>query len=510
MGAFHGLLGLSGGQLAGVIAIAIFTLCIYRRYLSPISHVPGPFVASFTRLWHIHRILKGDQNLELIRLHDKHGHLVRIAPNEISLSHPSAIKKILSAPLHKGPWYKVIAFPDGRFQSPMGATDPAIKNELSRHLSAAYTLPNLLRSEDGIDATLSRLFTWFDRFSTQKKAIELADWFTFATSDVIGEVIFSKPMGFLEAGKDIDNTIANSHAQAAYVSIAGFFRWVHVALLSNRFVTWLGIAPWGHLINTAMSAIKERMDRPDVERVDALGHWLRMLESTRSFDGKLGSGKARMEEHEVRSAAFGAIAAGNETVAAGLQAFVYYMIRCPGAWERARKEVDEVLGGEGGEGGPGGVVSYASAQKMVYLQACIKEALRIFGPASMGLPRVVGKGGMTFDEYTIPEGVIVSVNIWVMHHSKEIWGEDAREFNPDRWFRPNAASLEKYFIPWGAGYSSCPGPNIAKIELSKICATLVRDYEFDQVDPKQEWSWKAYFTAVPGGWPVYVKKRGHH
>ena len=68
-----GLLGLSSPQIAGLLAIALLTLCVSRRYLSSISDIPGPFAASFTRIWHIQRILKGDQNLELIRLHDKHG-----------------------------------------------------------------------------------------------------------------------------------------------------------------------------------------------------------------------------------------------------------------------------------------------------------------------------------------------------------------------------------------------------------------------------------------------------
>jgi cytochrome P450 len=57
------------------------------------------------------------------------------------------------------------------------------------------------------------------------------------------------------------------------------------------------------------------------------------------------------------------------------------------------------------------------------------------------------------------------------------------------------------------GYASCPGHHIARIELSKICATLVRDYSFKQVDPKQEWKWAAYFTVVPEDWPCYVTKR---
>lgn len=64
------------------------------------------------------RIIKGDQNLELSRLHDKHGHFVRIAPNEVSISHPDAIRKVLLAPLRKGDWYKIVHFPDRRFKNP--------------------------------------------------------------------------------------------------------------------------------------------------------------------------------------------------------------------------------------------------------------------------------------------------------------------------------------------------------------------------------------------------------
>lgn len=54
--------------LAGFI-----TVIVWRKYFSTISDVPGPFLASFTRLWHLIRIFIGDQNLRMIELHDKHG-----------------------------------------------------------------------------------------------------------------------------------------------------------------------------------------------------------------------------------------------------------------------------------------------------------------------------------------------------------------------------------------------------------------------------------------------------
>ena len=82
-----------------------------------------------------------------------------------------------------------------------------------------------------------------------------------------------------------------------------------------------------------------------------------------------------------------------------------------------------------------------------FLQACVKEALRIFAPVPMGLPRIAPKGGLVIGDRTIPEGTVVSVSPWVIHYSKELWGEDAHQFNPDRWLSPGAAELEKYFVP---------------------------------------------------------------
>lgn len=42
---------------------------------------------------------------------------------------------------------------------------------------------------------------------------------------------------------------------------------------------------------------------------------------------------------------------------------------------------------------------------------------------------------------------ILSVNPWVIHRSKEFFGDDANEFNPERWLRPESRNLEKYYIP---------------------------------------------------------------
>lgn len=67
---------------------------------------------------------------------------------------------------------------------------------------------------------------------------------------------------------------------------------------------------------------------------------------------------------------------------------------------------------------------------------------------AVGLPRSVQNEGMTIGDRTFTKGTILSVNPWVIHRSTEIWGSDARSFVPERWFRDDAAELEKnYFTP---------------------------------------------------------------
>ncbi|KAJ3546856.1 hypothetical protein NM208_g1799 [Fusarium decemcellulare] len=486
-----GLLGnvdLSWSSLVAAGVVGLLSLLVWRRYLSGISDIPGPFAASFTRLWHMNRILKGDQNLELIRLHEKHGHFVRVSYDEVSVTHPDAIKKILLAPLHK-----IHALPDYRFQSPMSTTDPKKKVEKSKYIASAYTVSSVLRSEEHIGRAFESFLDWMDKYASDKKPMDLNKFISYATFDVIGEIVFSKQFGFLEKGEDIGNAIENSLALNAYVAVAGYFRWINIALLANPVVTWLSIMPMGHLFNTTKAVLADREKNPET-RFDAISYWFKQHKQHPD----------KLTIREINTQALAAVGAGSDTVACGIQSFIYHMIHHPNAWERAHAEVEEAV-----KKGlcQDRVVSYADSQQLPFVQACVKEALRIFGPVPMGLPRIAPKGGLTIGDRTLPEGTIVSVSPWAIHHSKELWGEDAHEFNPDRWLEADAAAKEKYWVPFGAGYGSCPGQNVAKIELAKITATLVRDYDIKQVDSKQEWKWKAYFTVVPHSWPVYIKRR---
>lgn len=73
---------------------------LWRRY-SSLRDVPGPFLASITRLWHAKQIKDGTQKMATIQLHDELGPFVRIAPDEVSVAHPDALRKLLLTPQKK-------------------------------------------------------------------------------------------------------------------------------------------------------------------------------------------------------------------------------------------------------------------------------------------------------------------------------------------------------------------------------------------------------------------------
>ncbi|KAK6854439.1 hypothetical protein PG995_009532 [Apiospora arundinis] len=411
-----------------LFAAILFVVSVQRRYLSPISHIPGPLLASFSRLWHLRQIWSGKQNLKLIEQHDRHGHFVRMAHDEVSVSHPGAIKALLLATLPKG--------------------------QCTR-----------------------KLFGWMNKFANDKRPMNLDEFFTFVAFDITGEVVFSRPFGFMDKGEDVNHSIAMNVGMEVYIAFASC-PWAISSTPPCR--------PWRNAARTQT-------------RADLAAHWFKGLEKAEQDGSKLFNLRC------LQSFATANVGAGSDTVSAGLQSFVYHLLRHPTGWGRIADEIAEAhkLGRCQDD-----IISYEDATQLPYLQAAIKEGLRMFAPISMGLPRVAPKGGVTIGNTFFPQGVTLNVSPSVIHSSKEIWGPDAREFNPDRWLAPDAAAKEKFFIPWGVGYASCPGQHVARMQLSKISATVVRDYEIVQVVPGAEWKWSAWFTAVPHSWPVYITKRG--
>lgn len=57
------------------LGLSLVWLVFYRRFIVALANIPGPFLASFTRAWHIKHAIRGDFNLQLVELHQKLGNI---------------------------------------------------------------------------------------------------------------------------------------------------------------------------------------------------------------------------------------------------------------------------------------------------------------------------------------------------------------------------------------------------------------------------------------------------
>lgn len=79
-----------------VLAMVGVSYLIKVRYRSHVRSIPGPYLASVTDLWRLIEVNRGRFDLSLRALHEKHGDLVRVGPNCISVADATEIGKIYS------------------------------------------------------------------------------------------------------------------------------------------------------------------------------------------------------------------------------------------------------------------------------------------------------------------------------------------------------------------------------------------------------------------------------
>ena len=151
--------------------------------------------------------------------------------------------------------------------------------------------------------------------------------------------------------------------------------------------------------------------------------------------------------------------AGSDTTAIALRAIFYYLLKNPQYYARMRQEIDEAEA----RGAFSPSVTYAEARALPFFQAVVSEALRLCPSVALSMPRYTPKGGATIAGEYFPEGVQVGCNAWVIHVNKQIYGEDAEQFNPDRWLisEERNKEMEKFLVTFGAGSRTCVGKNIS-------------------------------------------------
>ncbi|KAM0250721.1 hypothetical protein ACHAQJ_008476 [Trichoderma viride] len=299
--------------------------------------------------------------------------------------------------------------------------------------------------------------------------------------DVISGVGLGKTFGMLQSDSDVEDYIQSTEEglRIGNYAFALGFSWIAQAPFIGRF-----IAPsptdskgFGRMMATCFRYVDERLENPTDKRSDMLASFIR--------HGVIGD--------DLHSEALEQIVAGSDTTASGIRCTLLHIITNHRVYTKLQKEIDQAV--QDGKVPEGGFIAHSQAKHLVYLQATIREAMRVWPPVAGFFSRDIPPEGDTVKvdgkDVFLPGGASIGYSALGMNQSTAIYGDDAKAFRPERWFEDDkdklTAMLRANNMTFGWGKWQCLGRNVALMELEKIVFELFRNFDIALINPTKPW-----------------------
>ena len=249
----------------------LFTLYLFKDYFS-LASIPGPFLARFTNFYRAYLVYNGSAHETQLQLHKRHGNLVRLGPDCVSVTgSPTYIPQIygIGKGLVKSGFYSCFQnIVNGkRAASLVAMTDETQHAKSKRLIAHAYSLSTLVEYEELVDRTTEVFLQVLeDQFGDHPgETLDLGRYLQFFAFDVIGELTFSRRLGFIEQGADVDGIIDAIGANFSYFSVLGQVPWLDEAILGKNplYVKYFRKSVSSPILLFAQGLLKERLREMD-------------------------------------------------------------------------------------------------------------------------------------------------------------------------------------------------------------------------------------------------------
>lgn len=315
------------------------------------------------------------------------------------------------------------------------------------------------------------------------------------------------PFGYLTQGKDFDGTLRNADSAMDYFSVVGTMPFLDRVFDKNPvyrmgppgFNTITGISVQ-HLIDRYQNKDK---DVHDPETPDFLDKFIEAKKADAD----------NVNDAQIISWLMVNMIAGADTTAIAIRSALYYSLKQPRVWKRLTGEI--LAANFRGRTPP----SYKEARALPYVDAVIRESLRVLPGVSMSMERYVPRGGYNLPTGDhLPDGTVIGMNPYITNRNKSIYGEDTDEFRPERWlrdedkgeteeaFQARLTYMNKHDLSFGGGSRSCIGKNMGLFQTYKVIVTLITLYEIELATDEE---WKVINSWFPRqeGLKVKMSKR---
>jgi cytochrome P450 len=168
--------------------------------------------------------------------------------------------------------------------------------------------------------------------------------------------------------------------------------------------------------------------------------------------------------------------AGTDSVATALRMTILHLSSNARVCKTLLAELDEAQL----KGTVSSPIRSSEARQLPYLQAVIKEGLRIYPGATPLACKTVPEGGDTVAGYKLPPGTQVGMDVWGALRNTTFWVEDSAVFKPERWLgvpeEQLAAMTECLNFQFGYGRYQCLGIPLIFLELNKTLPEVSLPY----------------------------------
>ncbi|TGO35066.1 hypothetical protein BHYA_0171g00020 [Botrytis hyacinthi] len=302
--------------------------------------------------------------------------------------------------------------------------------------------------------------------------------------DIMGECSFGKGFGQTNPTKDIDIDIDEDTWEKIPSAIFDGMTKRYQLVYVKRFLRRLGYEvefDWPKEMISAIKAVtEERGTNPERIRPDLLQHLL--------DEGQNPATSMKMNVRDVVDHMSEILLAGSETISGTIACFFLEILRN----QSVKKKLLESLPILGPEDPIISSKSVRNGTEFEYLEACVKETLRIH-PIASEMGRRTGAEPIELMGYLIPPNTVVSASYRELHRNPTHWPDPMR-FWPERWLKNRPEGV--------------PPPDFAWAEIRMVTANLLSRYDFSEF-PGQSIDWRQYITMQfeGGSWKVSLTPR---
>ncbi|KAK3688653.1 cytochrome P450 86A1 [Podospora appendiculata] len=467
------LLALAGASLPLVITYLLLSRAAAVRRL---QHIPGPAWAAWTSLWLVRRHLRGRIARDLAEISKQHGPIWRITPNQVIISDPLEVRRVWQA---RGPC---------PVETVLSLRDNAAHGALRAKLLPGYSGRDVDNLRSVVDRRIADFVALIERkyLSTDKdfRPMDLAEKTQFLTLDIISDLAIGHCFACLHEDRDTYGQITFVTGSLPLITVMASVPG-SLALLQNPVAR--ALLP------------KDKVD--GVMRMQALAKQNAAtcygLEKVVARD-MLGSFVAHgLSYPSAWLETFGQIGAGTDTTAMAIRMTMFYLMSSPPSYQQLQSELDIAVG----RGQVPSPITESEAKQLPYLQAVIKEGMRMWPPVMGLMPKVCDTEQMVCGK-RIPPGTDVCWDAISVMRNKEVFGEDAGCFRPDRTMEQIQGLCFGTASRW-----ECLGKTIALLELDKVLVELFRRFDFSLVNPMTPSSTYDASLSIQSDMWVRIQKR---